>query len=124
MALYSSKELVCQCRRRKRRGFDPWFGKILSEEGVVIHSSVHVWRILWTEEPGELQSIGLQRVRHNRSELARTHIYVHLYVCVCVHIYMHVYIYVCVCVYVYILHKIYMYICGCMRERMSYVVWW
>ena len=29
------------------------------------HSSVLGWRIPWTEEPGGLQSMGLQRVRHN-----------------------------------------------------------
>ena len=29
------------------------------------HSSIFVWRIPWTEEPGELQSTGSQRVRHN-----------------------------------------------------------
>ena len=32
------------------------------EEGMATHSSNLVWRILWTEEPGWLQSIGLQRV--------------------------------------------------------------
>ena len=54
-------------------GFDLWVGKIpwsrawqptpvcLSEESP------------WTEEPGRLQSIGLQRVRHDRSDLAHTH---------------------------------------------------
>ena len=31
------------------------------------HSSILVWRIPWTEEPGGLQSMGLQRVRHNRA---------------------------------------------------------
>ena len=30
------------------------------------HSSILAWRIPWTEEPGELQSMGLQRVRHNK----------------------------------------------------------
>ena len=35
------------------------------EEEMAIHSSVLAWRIPWTEEPGGLQSIGLQRVRHN-----------------------------------------------------------
>ena len=35
------------------------------EEGMAIHSSVLAWRIPWTEEPGGLQSLGLQRVRHN-----------------------------------------------------------
>ena len=29
------------------------------------HSSILAWRIPWTEEPGGLQSIGLQRVGHN-----------------------------------------------------------
>ena len=29
------------------------------------HSSILAWRILWTEEPGRLQSMGSQRVRHN-----------------------------------------------------------
>ena len=32
------------------------------EEGTATHSSNLVWRILWTEEPGWQQSIGLQRV--------------------------------------------------------------
>ena len=35
------------------------------EEGMATHSSILIWRIPWTEEPGRLQSIGLQRVRHN-----------------------------------------------------------
>ena len=34
----------------------------MREEGMAAHSSVLAWRILWTEEPGGLQSIGLQRV--------------------------------------------------------------
>ena len=56
----SDKESACQCRRRERLGFDPWVGKIPLEEEMVTHSSVLAWRILWTEEPGGLQSIGLQ----------------------------------------------------------------
>ena len=28
------------------------------------HSSTLLWKILWMEEPGGLQSVGLQRVRH------------------------------------------------------------
>ena len=35
------------------------------EEGVTTHSSILVWRIPWTEEPGGLQSMRSQRVRHN-----------------------------------------------------------
>ena len=32
---------------------------------MVIHSSILAWRIPQTEEPGGLQSMGLQRVGHN-----------------------------------------------------------
>ena len=35
------------------------------EEGMATHSSILAWRISWTEEPGGLQSMGSQRVRHN-----------------------------------------------------------
>ena len=35
------------------------------EKGMVTHSSTLAWRIPWTEEPGGLQSLGLQRVGHN-----------------------------------------------------------
>ena len=32
---------------------------------MVTHSSTLAWKILWTEEPGRLQSMGLQRVGHD-----------------------------------------------------------
>ena len=35
------------------------------EEEMTIHSNILAWRTPWTEEPGELQSMGSQRVRHN-----------------------------------------------------------
>ena len=35
------------------------------EEGVATHSSILAWRILWTEEPGGLLSLGLHRVGHD-----------------------------------------------------------
>ena len=35
------------------------------EKRMAAHSSILAWRIPWTEEPGGLQSMGLQRVRHN-----------------------------------------------------------
>ena len=35
----------------------------LLEKEMAIHSSILAWKILWTEEPGQLQSIGSQRVR-------------------------------------------------------------
>ena len=35
------------------------------KKGMATHSSILAWRILWTEEPGGLQSMGLQRVGHD-----------------------------------------------------------
>ena len=35
------------------------------EKGTATHSSILAWRIPWTDEPGRLQSMGSQRVRHN-----------------------------------------------------------
>ena len=34
-------------------------------EGIATHSSIVAWRLPWTEEPGGLQSMGLQRVSHD-----------------------------------------------------------
>ena len=34
------------------------------QKGTAAHSSIPAWRIPWTEEPGRLQSLGLQRVGH------------------------------------------------------------
>ena len=35
------------------------------EKEMATHSSILAWRILWIEEPGGLQSMGLQRVGHD-----------------------------------------------------------
>ena len=35
------------------------------EEEMATHSIILAWEIPWTEEPGKLQSMGLQRVRHD-----------------------------------------------------------
>ena len=43
------------------------------EEGMSTHSSILAWKIPWIEEPGELQSIGLQRVRHGWSDSTHIH---------------------------------------------------
>ena len=43
------------------------------EEEMAIHSSILAWKIPWTEEPGGLQSMGSQSVRHSWSDLAHTH---------------------------------------------------
>ena len=35
------------------------------EKEIATHSSILAWKIPWMEEPGRLQSMGLQRVRHD-----------------------------------------------------------
>ena len=40
-------------------------GEDALEEGMATHSSILAWNIPWTEEPGRLQSMGLQRVRQD-----------------------------------------------------------
>ena len=40
-------------------------GKDPHEKEMATHSSILAWRTPWIEEPGGLQSTGLQRVRHN-----------------------------------------------------------
>ena len=49
----------------QRHRFNPWVGRTPLEKEVATHSSFLAWRIPWTEEPGGLQSMGLQKVRHH-----------------------------------------------------------
>ena len=49
--------------------FDPWVRKICWRRKLATHSSILVWSVLWTEEPGGLQFIGSQRVGHNCNHL-------------------------------------------------------
>ena len=66
----SGKESTC--RRCKRRRFSPWGWEDPLEEDMAAHSRILVWKVPWTEEPGELQSTGSQRVRQDWSDLAHT----------------------------------------------------
>ena len=45
--------------------------------GHATHFSILAWRIPWTEEPARLQSLRLQRVRHDQSDLAQ-HVIIHM----------------------------------------------
>ena len=56
-----SKESACNAGDP---GSIPGSGRSL-EKGKGAHSSILAWRIPWTEEPGGLQSMELQRVRHD-----------------------------------------------------------
>ena len=58
------------------------------EESMATHSSILARRIPWTEEPGRLQFMGLQRVRH---DLVTEQTHTHMCVCVCVCV-----VYVCI----------------------------
>ena len=70
----------CPCSRMRKTKFSlsppyknsprchpSWFlgWEDLLQEGMATHSSVLVWRISWTEEPGGLWSMGWPRVRHS-----------------------------------------------------------
>ena len=51
------------------------------EKAMATHSSTLAWKIPWTKEPGELQSRGLQRVRHDlvtSLSLLYLHTYIHI----------------------------------------------
>ena len=61
------KSLLANARDFRHEG---WEGRSLGwddplEEGMATHSSILAWSIPWTEEPGGLQSMGLQRVGHD-----------------------------------------------------------
>ena len=68
----NGKEPVSHRRRLRDVGLILGWEEHL-EEGMATPSSILAWRIPWTEEPGGLQPIGLQRVRHDLSDSARTH---------------------------------------------------
>ena len=52
-------------------GLIPGLGRSPEEE-MATHSGVLAWEIPWTEEPGGLQSMGFQRVRHDQAH-TQTH---------------------------------------------------
>ena len=58
------KESACKCRRRKRSSFSFWVGRIPWRRAWQPTPVFLCGEIPWTEEPGRLQSIGSQRVRH------------------------------------------------------------
>ena len=60
----SGKEPACQCSRQETQVHSLGQEDPL-EEAMATHSSILAWKIPWTEEPGGLQPMGLQRVRHD-----------------------------------------------------------
>ena len=68
MYLYRTS-LVAQTVKRLSTMRDTWVRSLGREDPLkkemAIHSSTIAWKIPWMEEPGRLQSMGLQRVGHD-----------------------------------------------------------
>ena len=66
---YSWAFLVAQMVKNPPAMLETWVQSLSwkdpLEERMAIHSSVLAWRIPWTDEPGGLQSMGSQRIRHD-----------------------------------------------------------
>ena len=65
----SETSLVAQTVKRLPTMRETWVQSLsqedLLEKEMATHSSILAWKIPWTVKPGRLQSMGLQRVRHN-----------------------------------------------------------
>ena len=59
----SGKESACNAGDMVQEDHVGWEDPL--EKGMTTHSIILFWRIPWTEEPGRLQSMGLQRIRHD-----------------------------------------------------------
>ena len=61
--------LVAQTVKRLSAMLETWVRSLgwedPLEKEMTTHSSTLAWKIPWTEEPGRLQSMGLQRVGHD-----------------------------------------------------------
>ena len=74
----SGKESTCQCRRYRRRGFDPWVRSPGEGSGNPLQYSC--WEIPWTEDPGRLQAMEWERAgddwttEHSRNGVGETNI--------------------------------------------------
>ena len=76
---FSGKESTCQCRKMQetRVWYLGWEDPPKSQP---IPVSILAWRIPWTEKPGGLQSMGLQRVGHNcPTEYTCVYIYIYIF---------------------------------------------
>ena len=58
------------------------------EKGMAAQSSALAWRIPWTEEPGRLQTVGLQS-QTRLSDYTHTHIHEHAHTHTCARTHMH-----------------------------------
>ena len=67
--IYKHASLVAQTIKRLPAMWETWVRSLGQEDPLqkemATHSSTLAWKIPWTEEPGRLQSMWLQRVRHD-----------------------------------------------------------
>ena len=59
------KNLPANAGDERDHGFNSWLGRSPGGESMAVHSSILPRESPWTEEPGGLQSMGSQRVRHD-----------------------------------------------------------
>ena len=69
LLLFQGDSLAAQIEKNLPAVQETWAQSLdwedLLEKGMAIHFSILAWRIPWTEEPGGLPSMGLQRVGHD-----------------------------------------------------------
>ena len=69
MLAYRGASLVAQMVKNPPAMQETWVQSLGREDplkkGMATHSSVLAWKIPWTEEPGGLQSMGSQSIRHD-----------------------------------------------------------
>ena len=67
----SETSLVAQTVKHLPTMQETWVRSLGQEDPLAkemaIHSSTLAWKVPWTEEPGRIQSMGLQRVGHDRA---------------------------------------------------------
>ena len=60
---------MAQMRKNLPARQETWIGSLdwedFLDKGMATHSSILAWEIPWTEEPGGLQFMGFQKVRHD-----------------------------------------------------------
>ena len=67
--MYNGASLVAQMVKNLPAMQDTWVQSLgqedFLEQEMATHSSIFAWRIPWTEEPVDLQSMGSQKVQHD-----------------------------------------------------------
>ena len=76
-SMFSQEKWVAKAEKNLPAMWEMWVWSLgwenPLEKGMATHSSILAWKIPWTEEPGGLQFMGSQRVRHNWVNNTQTH---------------------------------------------------